>query len=202
MAGERLRLRPSFTAAHQREWNLLAAAAAVRAIGVVPGGDLEVAFSAGRGERIELAGGLTLVDDCYNANPMSMRAALQDLAVTAPAGGASPCSVTCSSSAPTPPRSTPRSASARARRASSCSSPSDRSPRRWRPRFAGHTVTLADASEAAAELPALLRDGDTVLVKGSQGVGLARVVEAVRSDRHAAATGPRPPGAVVPSGPR
>jgi len=44
-------------------------------------------------------------------------------------------------------------------------------------------VVLADAQAAADELPSLLRDGDTVLVKGSQGVGLARVVDALRSAR-------------------
>ena len=36
-----------------------------------------------RGQRIELPGGIVVVDDCYNANPMSMRAALDDLAETA-----------------------------------------------------------------------------------------------------------------------
>ena len=33
-----------------------------------------------RGEVVELAGGVTVVNDCYNANPMSMRAALEHLA--------------------------------------------------------------------------------------------------------------------------
>ena len=35
-----------------------------------------------RGEVVELPGGVTVVNDCYNANPMSMRAALQHLAET------------------------------------------------------------------------------------------------------------------------
>ena len=36
-----------------------------------------------RGQRIELPGRIVVVNDCYNANPMSMRAALDDLAVSA-----------------------------------------------------------------------------------------------------------------------
>ena len=39
-----------------------------------------ITFSRLRGELIELAGGITLVNDCYNANPVSMRAALDHLA--------------------------------------------------------------------------------------------------------------------------
>src|SRR5205085_1748546 len=38
--------------------------------------------------RIMLEGGVRLIDDCYNANPMSMRAALQDLAASAQREGA------------------------------------------------------------------------------------------------------------------
>ncbi len=189
--GEPIALRPTFTAAHQREWNLLAAVAAVRALGVVVGGALEVAFSAGRGERIELAGGLTLVNDCYNANPMSMRAALQDLAVTASArrvavlgdmlelgSGADEfhaaigaCAADCGVDLLV---TVGPLAAAMAQR------------------FDGPTLAFADADEAAAEVPALLHGGDTVLVKASQGVGLSRVVEAVRGARH--------PPAAVPDG--
>src|SRR5450759_2280864 len=62
-----------------------AAVAAARALGITPEGPLQVDFSAMRGERLELAGGVVLIDDCYNANPMSMRAAIDDLAETAPA---------------------------------------------------------------------------------------------------------------------
>jgi UDP-N-acetylmuramoyl-tripeptide--D-alanyl-D-alanine ligase len=81
---ERIVLRPSFAQSHNLR-NLLAAVAAARALGVTPEGSLEVAFSALRGQRIALQDEIVLIDDCYNANPMSMRAALDDLTATAPA---------------------------------------------------------------------------------------------------------------------
>jgi UDP-N-acetylmuramoyl-tripeptide--D-alanyl-D-alanine ligase len=62
--------------------NTLAAVAAATALGVKPGGAVEVSFSSLRGEIVELPGGVTVVNDCYNANPMSMRAALKHLAET------------------------------------------------------------------------------------------------------------------------
>ncbi len=57
-----------------------AALAAARALGVEPHGRIDVQLSAMRGQRIELPGNVTIVNDCYNANPMSMRAALDHLA--------------------------------------------------------------------------------------------------------------------------
>jgi UDP-N-acetylmuramoyl-tripeptide--D-alanyl-D-alanine ligase len=62
--------------------NTLAAVGAAQALGVRPNGSVEVAFSSLRGEIVELGGGVTVVNDCYNANPMSMRAALKHLAET------------------------------------------------------------------------------------------------------------------------
>src|SRR6185312_6151424 len=67
--------------------NLTNALAAVAA-GVALGAPLEgmadraadIGFSSFRGERIELGDGIVLVNDCYNANPVSMRAALDHLA--------------------------------------------------------------------------------------------------------------------------
>ena len=47
-----------------------------------PRAGCEAKFSSLRGAIVELAGGVTVVNDCYNANPMSMRAALQHLAET------------------------------------------------------------------------------------------------------------------------
>ena len=72
-----------FTEAH----NLTNALAAIAA-GVAFGADLagmadraaSIGFSRFRGERMELPGGIVLVNDCYNANPVSMRAALDHLA--------------------------------------------------------------------------------------------------------------------------
>ncbi|HEV2791582.1 MAG TPA: UDP-N-acetylmuramoyl-tripeptide--D-alanyl-D-alanine ligase [Solirubrobacterales bacterium] len=72
-----------FTEAH----NLTNALAAIAA-GVALGADLDgmadraasIGFSRFRGERLELPGGIVLVNDCYNANPVSMRAALDHLA--------------------------------------------------------------------------------------------------------------------------
>ena len=65
--------------------NLLAAAAAAWAAGI-PGADIaaalssQVAASRWRMERTERADGVTIINDAYNANPESMRAALRTLA--------------------------------------------------------------------------------------------------------------------------
>jgi UDP-N-acetylmuramoyl-tripeptide--D-alanyl-D-alanine ligase len=60
--------------------NTVAAVAAATALGIEPKGRVDVRFSSLRGEVVELEGGVTVVNDCYNANPMSMRAALEHLA--------------------------------------------------------------------------------------------------------------------------
>ena len=90
------RLEVPFTARHQLV-NLLAAVAAAQAVGVEPSGRVDVSFGALRGEHVALPSGAVLINDCYNANPLSMRAALDDLATQAPEGDVSPCSATCSS---------------------------------------------------------------------------------------------------------
>ncbi len=64
--------------------NALAAIAAGVALGAEPAAMADraasIGFSRFRGERLELPGGIVLVNDCYNANPVSMRAALDHLA--------------------------------------------------------------------------------------------------------------------------
>ena len=45
-----------------------------------------IVFSRLRGQRIELADDVVLINDCYNANPVSMRAALEHLRSLEPAG--------------------------------------------------------------------------------------------------------------------
>jgi UDP-N-acetylmuramoyl-tripeptide--D-alanyl-D-alanine ligase len=67
-----------FTAKHQAR-NALAALHAARAVGVEPEDTVDVAFSRWRGDELPLPGGGLLVNDAYNANPLSVQAALEDL---------------------------------------------------------------------------------------------------------------------------
>ncbi len=67
-----------FTARHQAR-NALAALHAARAVGVEPDDSVQVAFSRWRGEEVPLPGGGLLINDAYNANPVSMQAALEYL---------------------------------------------------------------------------------------------------------------------------
>jgi UDP-N-acetylmuramoyl-tripeptide--D-alanyl-D-alanine ligase len=69
----------NFTAAHQAA-NALAALAALDALGLPRPDAVDVDFSRWRGEERELPGGGLLINDAYNANPVSMRAALGYLA--------------------------------------------------------------------------------------------------------------------------
>ena len=162
-----------FTSAHMLR-NARAAVAAARAIGVEPAGRLEVELSAMRGQRIELPGHIVVVNDCYNANPMSMRAALDDLAL-----------------------------SAEGRRVAVLGDMLELGPdeQRFHAEIGEHARTAgvellvtvgplaramrgdraADtAAEAATLVRELVRPGDTVLVKASRGVGLEVVAEALQ----------------------
>src|SRR5439155_16949349 len=65
----------NFTARHQAQ-NAAAALAALDALGLPRPEAVEVDFSRWRGDEDELAGGGLLINDAYNANPISMRAAL------------------------------------------------------------------------------------------------------------------------------
>jgi UDP-N-acetylmuramoyl-tripeptide--D-alanyl-D-alanine ligase len=80
---ERLELEFNFAALHHVD-NALVALAVYRALGLPLGeawrGAGEVVFSRWRGEEIPLPEGGLLINDCYNANPVSMRAALSLLA--------------------------------------------------------------------------------------------------------------------------
>jgi UDP-N-acetylmuramoyl-tripeptide--D-alanyl-D-alanine ligase len=69
----------NFTARHQAQ-NAATALAALDALGLPRPESVEVDFARWRGEEDELAGGGLLINDAYNANPVSMRAALGYLA--------------------------------------------------------------------------------------------------------------------------
>jgi UDP-N-acetylmuramoyl-tripeptide--D-alanyl-D-alanine ligase len=174
----RIVLRPSFAQPHNLH-NLLAAVAAARALGVTPGGEVTVRFSALRGERIPLSEEIVLIDDCYNANPMSMRSALDDLAATA--AGRRVAVLGDMLELGPEERRFHREIGAHA-----ASSGVDvlvtvgPLAAEMATAFAGEDVHRVDDAPAAAELlTRLLAPGDTVLVKGSRGVGLERVGQAL-----------------------
>jgi UDP-N-acetylmuramoyl-tripeptide--D-alanyl-D-alanine ligase len=168
-----------FDSRHMR-LNALAALAAARAVGVQPRGRLDVTLSALRGERIELPGPVLVIDDCYNANPMSMRAALDDLAESAsgrrlavlgdmlelgPLEATFHAEIGCY--------------------AGECGvdvlvtvGPLAAA---MGPQFGGELHGTDDAAAAAALVRELVAPGDTVLVKGSRGVGLEVVAQGLRA---------------------
>jgi UDP-N-acetylmuramoyl-tripeptide--D-alanyl-D-alanine ligase len=182
---ERIELRPSFAEAHNLR-NLLAAVAAARALGCTPGGLLEVSFSAMRGQRVALADGVVLIDDCYNANPMSMHAAIDELAASAPARAVAVLGdmLELGPDAPRLHRELGEHASARGVELLIAVGPLAAETARA---FAGESRSVADAQAAAQLVAGLIGTGDTVLVKGSRGVGLERVVAALRGEEHAEA---------------
>jgi UDP-N-acetylmuramoyl-tripeptide--D-alanyl-D-alanine ligase len=164
-----------FDSAHMHR-NALAALAAARALGVEPASALDVALSDRRGQRETLPGDILVIDDCYNANPMSMRAALDDLAATA-----------------------------HGRRIAVLGDMLELGPdeRRWHREIGDHArqrgvdllVTVGplaaemggdhaapDAAAAAGLTASLVAPGDTVLIKASRGVGLEVVAAALRGE--------------------
>ena len=171
------RLALPFDSAHMR-LNALAALAAARAIGVEPAGAVRVALSRMRGQRIELARGIVVINDCYNANPMSMRAALDDLAETARARRVAVLGDMLELGPGERGFHMQLGEQARAAGVELLITVGPLAQAAAEAFGEGATV-LADAADAAQTLPGLLRDGDTVLVKASRGVGLEVVAEAL-----------------------
>ena len=168
-----------FASAHMRR-NALAALAAARAVGVEPRGRIDVRLSARRGQRIELPGPVLVLDDCYNANPMSMRAALDELAATA--GGRRVAVLgDMLELGPSERRFHEEiGAHARERGVDVLVTVGPRAAHMAGP-FDGESHATDDAVAAAALVPALVAPGDTVLVKASRGVGLEVVTEALQA---------------------
>jgi len=174
---QRITLRPSFGQAHNLR-NLLAAVATACALGITPEGRVDVSFSALRGERIDLPGGIVLINDCYNANPMSMRAAIDDLAETATARRVAVLGdmLELGSEELRFHREIGAHAAATGVDLLVTVGPLAAAVREA---FAGEAHAVPDAEAAVELLRGILREEDTVLVKGSRGVGLELVAEAL-----------------------
>jgi UDP-N-acetylmuramoyl-tripeptide--D-alanyl-D-alanine ligase len=155
--------------------NTAAAIAAAAAIGVEPDGALDVRFSSLRGEVVELEGGVTVVNDCYNANPMSMRAALQHLAAT-PAGRHVAVLGTMAELGPDGDRYHREIGSLADELGIDLLITVGEPAIPIADSFDGEKHAVGTPEEAGAILEELTQPGDRVLVKGSRSAGLERVL--------------------------
>jgi UDP-N-acetylmuramoyl-tripeptide--D-alanyl-D-alanine ligase len=165
-----------FAEAHNLE-NALAAVAAGVAM-EVPLAEMadrvaNIGFSRFRGERLEIGDGIVLVNDCYNANPVSMRAALSHLASI---GDGRRIAVLGEMAELGPGAAAyHREIGDRARAAEVGLLIGVGEPAR----DYGPDELVGTPEEAAELLAAQLEPGDTVLVKGSRSAGLEAVAEAL-----------------------
>ena len=171
----------SFTAEHQVA-NAAAALAAFDALGLRRPERVDIEFSPWRGEELPLPGRGLLINDAYNANPVSMRAALAHLAATAGERRRVAILGDMAELGPAAPayheeigRELPRHgvdvllAVGELARAYLDGAGDGVSVTRWAP----------DADTAAAKVTELVLPGDVVLVKASRALGLERVAEAL-----------------------
>src|SRR5262249_20223538 len=131
-----------------------------------------IVFSRLRGELVELPENAILINDCYNANPVSMRAALDHLATRG--GGARGLRVLGGMRAGGPEAPAYHreiGEHARERGVELIIGVGELAA------GYGPDLEVADAEAAADALAESLAPGDTVLVKGSRAVGLERVAE-------------------------
>ena len=168
----------NFTARHQVQ-NAAAALAALGALGLPHPERVEVDFSRWRGEEGELPGGGLLINDAYNANPVSMRAALAHLETTA--AGRRRVAILgdmaeLGTGAPAYHQEIGREA---ARHGVEALLAVGELARGYLGGGVPVTSWAPDAETAAAEAAELVQPGDIVLVKASRAVGLERVAEAL-----------------------
>jgi UDP-N-acetylmuramoyl-tripeptide--D-alanyl-D-alanine ligase len=187
LADERVDVEFNFTGLHHVE-NALVALALYRALGLplanVGVGAGEIVFSRWRGEELPLPGGGLLINDCYNANPVSMRAALTLLGTRAESRRrvvilGDMAELGCRG--PAYHVAIGAAAAELGVQALVAIGPLARGyvegavgidPAVWAP-------TLEEGLEAAARI---VEPGDCVLVKGSRAMGLEAVVEALAAE--------------------
>ena len=170
-----------FTSAHMLR-NARAAVAAARAVGVEPAGVVEWVAPELRGQVIDLPGGVRVLDDCYNANPLSMRAALADLSSQDPAGRRIAVLGDMLELGPDELALHREIGAAAGEAGVDVLVTVGPLAAAMLEAFDGEGHAVADAGEAAALAAEVAEPGDVVLVKASRGVGLEVVAEALADD--------------------
>ena len=165
--------------------NAAAALAALDALGLPRPASVDVDFSRWRGEELELPGGGLLVNDAYNANPVSMRAALVYLAERA--GGRRRVAILgdMAELGPGAPEFHRQIGEDAARIGVDALVAVGELARGYLEGAAGVPVTrwAPGAAAAVAAAEEVVEPGDCVLVKASRAVGLEVVAEALAAVR-------------------
>ena len=168
----------NFTAEHQAA-NAAAALAALDALGLQRPEQVDVDWSRWRGEERPLPAGGLLINDAYNANPVSMRAALAHLASTAGDRRRVAILGDMAELGPGAPAFHEEIGRELARHGVEALLAVGELSRGYVDNATGVPVTrwAADADKAAEVAAELVLPGDCVLVKASRAVGLERVAE-------------------------
>jgi UDP-N-acetylmuramoyl-tripeptide--D-alanyl-D-alanine ligase len=167
--------------------NFLAAAAAAHCVGLtldeIAAGAADLRPARHRGEVVRLGHGVTLLDDCYNSNPVAVEAAVAALGLAAPGRRVAVLGDMreLGPSAADLHRETGRNVGAAL---GLLVAVGEMAPHLLEGAAeaglpAASRLAFPDAAAAAAALPGLVRPGDAVLVKGSRGVKLEVVVDAL-----------------------
>jgi UDP-N-acetylmuramoyl-tripeptide--D-alanyl-D-alanine ligase len=170
----------NFTARHQTA-NAAAALAALDALALPRPQRADVDFSRWRDEELPLAGGGLLINDAYNANPISMRAALAHLAATAGDRRRVAVLGDMAELGPSAPVFHEEIGAEAERQGVTALVAVGELARGYLAGGTGIPITswAPDAESAVAAVEAAVRPGDCVLVKASRAVGLERVAEAL-----------------------
>lgn len=170
----------NFTAQHHAA-NAAAALAALDALGLPRPQRVDVEFSRWRGEDVPLAGGGLLINDAYNANPDSMKAALKHLAATAGDRRRVAVLGDMAELGPGAPGFHEEIGAEAERQGVAALVAVGELARGYLDGATGIQVTrwVPDAAGAVTAVEEVVQPGDCVLVKASRSVGLERVAEAL-----------------------
>lgn len=188
--GEEIEVELGF-AAHYHLLNFMAALGAYSLLGLAPAQAVKPAAAIRlpgmRGERIELGGSVTLLNDCYNANPLSMSSALDYLASVDP--GRRPVAILgdmaeLGAEAEAYHRQVGRRAAQLGIENLVSVGPQaqgyiDGAQEEGQCRVPGSCHYFSDRREAIARIPELIQPGDVVLLKASRFMKLEDVGDAI-----------------------